>query len=118
MNESIIYLSGSPGFKEAVASSLGHGWAYKVQDISQELVRFELPQGMTSKRFKSLVGESTLSDHNILLFYDLNESFPSIIEFISLPIKRLAWHVCEMTYRKVKELASNSTLSFLLLGGK
>jgi hypothetical protein len=79
MSKKSIYVTGSPGFKSAIIGNLGSEWKHESYDIGQELICFELPETFTSGRFKNLIGESTLSDHNIMVFYPMrNRSLPTI----------------------------------------
>jgi hypothetical protein len=105
MGKTIIYITGSPGFKSAIMNNLGPTWTYGTQDISQQLVSFELPKNMTTKRFKYLIGESTLSEHDIMFLYGMRyNSLPTIQTFIS-PVRRFIFSLAEMRFRTTKEIA-------------
>jgi hypothetical protein len=73
MKNTSIYLTGFPGFKSAVIASLGPEWLNDTQDVSQELMHFNLPKKTSVENFKQLIGENTLSTHNIMFLYDFTK---------------------------------------------
>lgn len=79
MKNTIIYVTGLPGFKSAIKSTLGQKWMDDAQDLDENLIRFELPHTVTAECFKGLIGNETLYGHSVMFFYDLHHnSIPTV----------------------------------------
>ncbi|MEJ0028903.1 MAG: hypothetical protein WDO15_00290 [Bacteroidota bacterium] len=69
MKETIIYITGLPGFKSTVIDKLATVWMHGAKDIGQDIVSFSLPENSTLENLKSSIGADILSNHGIK-FYD------------------------------------------------
>jgi hypothetical protein len=84
MNETIVYVTGSPGFKSAVIAQLASEWIYSGPNMSRGAGSFTLPDAVPLEQFKATIGTKTLSDRNLLFFSEVRIDHPQKqVEFLS-----------------------------------
>lgn len=96
MKDAIVYVTGLPGFKSAIKSTLGQKWMDDAQDLDENLIRFELPHTVTPECFKRLIGDESLNDHNVMFLYDLHHNSLPTVEAVVASIWTLIGFVVKV----------------------
>lgn len=76
MSETIIYVTGSPGFKSAVIAKLASQWIYTGPRVAKDVPSFSLPDAVPLEQFKTTIGANMLSDRNLLFFSEMPDNHP------------------------------------------
>lgn len=77
MDDTKIYITGTPGFKPAVRAKLGGTWIHGSSDTSADTIMFQLPADDEPEAFKESIGEELISEYKLQFSSDPQAYFRS-----------------------------------------
>jgi len=94
MEESVLYVTGLPGFKEQLMTMLDRGWLKGMEEIGEDTIRLSLPDNLSMDDVKEAIGTDAIADHHLKFSNELSGNQKPMMPrkfVLGQPIKMSVW---------------------------